>query len=198
MLKENKNILVIWASTGIGRELVKELILQKYRVWGVARQMDALESLKNEINQPDNFYISQVDITKKESIIELTKELKTKFVPQIIIINAGTYQNDMNDNINPEITDQMIETNYKGAINCVHHLLPITSKNGQFITISSSYAFKGSAHEGAGYAASKAAISIAFESFYLKWSQNGGPMFTTIFFGPLDTDLRRNKGSHLF
>ncbi len=188
-----KNIIVIGASSGIGFELTKNLIEKEENIWAIARNTESLESLEIK-----NLKITNVDISIQQEVLNFSLELKAaQFFPDVIIINAGIYHNDMLDNIETTICENILKTNFLGAIYCVNALLPLVPQTAQFITVSSSSAYKGSAFEGAGYAASKAAISIAFESFYMKWSKNG-PLFTTIFFGPLDTSLRRNKGKSIF
>jgi len=192
-----KKVVVIGASSGIGLELVKKLLQNGDRVWGVARHIDALRNCADDKN-PGSLTVSEIDISKKETIVAFANTLRgAGFVPDVVVINAGIYQNDMDVNVSAEITEKLLDTNCMGAIYCVQELMPLVARNGQFIAISSSSAFKGSGYEGAGYAASKAALSMAFESFYLKWSRCG-PLFTTIFFGPLETSLRRTKGSTAF
>jgi NAD(P)-dependent dehydrogenase (short-subunit alcohol dehydrogenase family) len=194
----SKNIVVIGASSGIGLELTKKLLQSGSKVWGVARHIEALRSCAESHGNQGTLLSSEIDISRKETLVAFANELRgAGFMPDVVVINAGIYQNDMDRNVSSEITRELVDTNWMGAIYCVQELLPLVAQNGQFIAISSSSAFKGSGYEGAGYAASKAALSVSFESFYLKWS-HAGPMFTTIFFGPLETSLRRTKGSTVF
>jgi NAD(P)-dependent dehydrogenase (short-subunit alcohol dehydrogenase family) len=194
----SKNIVVVGASSGIGLELTKELLKSGNKVWGLARHVEALRSCAESHGNQGALLSSEIDISRKETIVAFAHELRDAgFMPDVVVINAGIYQNDMDRNVSSEITRELMDTNCMGAIYCVQELLPLVAQNGQFIAISSSSAFKGSGYEGAGYAASKAALSVSFESFYLKWSRTG-PMFTTVFFGPLETSLRRTKGSTVF
>lgn len=193
-----KNIVVIGASTGIGSNLTKRLVQQGNRVWGVARRIDLLEDLSKSIGGPLPLKVSQADISKIPDLQALAREFAASgFVPDVVVINAGIYKQDMTDNIDPIVCEEILRVNFFGAINCVSALKPIMSKSGQFIAISSSSALKGSAFEGAGYAASKAALTVAFESFQMKWSKLG-LVFTTIFYGPLDSSMRRTKGGSIF
>jgi 3-oxoacyl-[acyl-carrier protein] reductase len=193
-----KNVVVIGASSGIGLELTRRLLQSGSKVWGVARHVEALRSFAASCGNQGTLLFSEIDISRKETVVAFADKLRAAgFFPDVVVINAGIYQNDMDRNVSSEITRKLLDTNCMGAIYCVQELLPLVANHGQFIAISSSSACKGSGYEGAGYAASKAALSVAFESFYLKWSR-AGPMFTTIFFGPLETSLRRTKGSTVF
>lgn len=193
MLK-SKKILIFGASSGIGLELTKKLIqIESQIVWAVARKTENLKLLPQQ-----QLKYSSADISCREEVLLLSEKLKSEnFIADVVIINAAIYENDMTDNLAVETNERLFKTNYFGALYCVNAILPIAAKDVQFIVTSSSSAFKGSQFEGAGYAASKAAISIAFESFFMKWS-NSGAAFTTIFFGPLNTSLRRTKGNSIF
>ena len=184
-MNPNKKILVIGASTGIGEKLTNALLSNGNKVWAVARRIEGSQT-------------SRVDISNFSDVMKLAIDLKVaNFTPDVVVINAGIYQNDIADNVNVQICESMLKTNFMGAIHCVHALKSLVPASAQFIAISSSSALKGSSFEGAGYAASKAALTVAFESFHMKWSKTG-PLFTTIFFGPLDTSLRRTKGGSVF
>ncbi len=60
-------ILITGTSSGIGRALAKELILQKHIVWGVARRSKLLQSLKREVSISSSFSYSPLDMDKKNS-----------------------------------------------------------------------------------------------------------------------------------
>ncbi len=64
------------------------------------------------------------------------------------------------------------------------------------MAISSSSALKGSGVEGIGYPASKAALSIAFESLYQKFKNKY--IFKTIYFGPINTGMVPFRKNSLF
>lgn len=192
-----ENIVIVGASSGIGIELTKKLIASGCNVWGAARRIEPITLLMKSAN-PGSLRASHTDISKFEEVKKLADEIKMSgFIPDVVVINAGIYRNDMEENIAIEACEEIMNTNFFGAIYCVNAFKPIISPSGQFIAISSSSALKGSAFEGASYAASKAALTAAFESFYMKWSKTG-PMFTTIFYGPLDSSLRRTQGGSIF
>ena len=51
-------ILITGTSSGIGRELARQLAEAGHQVWGIARRKDLLESLRHELGG-DEFHYSQ-------------------------------------------------------------------------------------------------------------------------------------------
>jgi short-subunit dehydrogenase len=193
-----KKVLIVGASSGIGRELSLELLRQDYEVWATSRDNEALESLLNENKGLGKVYISTTDVRSAEEMAFLVESLnKSNFVPDVVVLSAGIGKSDLTDNLDINITREIMETNFFGAMNCVTALLPYVPKNAQFVAISSTSAIKGTAYQGIGYGASKAALSLAFESFFMKWS-GSGPLFSTVYFGPVETPLHKSKGTRLF
>lgn len=185
-------------SSGIGRSLTKELVLRGEFVWGTARREKLLRNLKRELNNSAKFIyaaIDQAEETDWESIIELFK--RKKFIPKVIIFNAAISKNDLDNQIELESLEKMFKVNFLGVMKGISHLLPIVRPDSQFIAISSLSALKGSGTEGIGYASSKAALSIAFESLYQKYKKSG-LLFKTIFFGPIRSGMNPFNGNTPF
>lgn len=179
----DKKVLITGVSSGIGRVLTKSLIKLNYTVWGVARRQELLLSLAKEISST-KFFSSRVDISTKSDWEKLVKKLiNKKFIPDVIIFNAAILENDLGNGFDIESTEKMISTNFYGAMRGIALLLPKAKPGSQFIAISSLSALKGSGIEGVGYAASKAALSIAFESLHQRYKDIFS--FKTIYFGPI-------------
>lgn len=79
-----KRALITGASSGIGRDIAKELASRGYDIVIVARNKDKLEELKKEVDT--NVEIISMDLSNKDNCIELFK--KVGFV-DILINNAG-------------------------------------------------------------------------------------------------------------
>lgn len=184
-----KKILITGTSSGIGRALTKNLIHNGNKVWGIARRKYLLDELKNELIFPEKFSYTAVDICGKDAWKKIVKSLRTKrFYLDIVIFNAAVSKNEfINNSIDVGITREIVETNFLSVMEGVKQLLPLLKKGSQVIAISSSSAFKGSEEEGIGYAASKAALSVAFESLYLKYRDK--IHFKTVFFGPVKSGM---------
>ncbi|MBI5621179.1 SDR family NAD(P)-dependent oxidoreductase [Candidatus Gottesmanbacteria bacterium] len=185
MKAKTLKILVTGVSSGIGRALTKELVTRNHNVWGVARRKDLLRSLAKELGGDPNLTTSSLDISNERGWRELVKQLtKEDFIPDVIIFNAGIWEKDLQRDFPIKSTAAMMDTNFYGALRGVYLLLPFVKTGTQFIAISSLSAFHGSGKEGVGYAASKAALSVAFESLYYRYKTRF--LFKTIFLGPID------------
>lgn len=182
-----KNVLITGVSSGIGNSLTKLLIKKGFKVWGIARRKHLLQNLKKELKS-NNFSYSASDVTDEKFWRELIIKLKrNKFNPDVIVLNAALHENDLNEGIDIDKLRALMEVNFFSVLKGVK-LLSNSFNELHFITISSSSAFKGNHKEGIGYAASKGALSIAFESLFQKYI-NSKLKFTTIFFGPVQTDM---------
>ena len=84
--------LVTGASSGIGRDIARELAKRKYDVIVVARNEKSLNDLKEELESKYKVkvYVKTVDLTNRENCINLYKEVKKEFgTIDILINNAG-------------------------------------------------------------------------------------------------------------
>lgn len=176
-------------SSGIGKALTKKLIQMGATVWGIARREYLLKELKKELNNTPKFFYTTMDQSEKNSWRSLLRSFtRKKFIPEIIIFNAAISQNDLQSNIDVETLEKIMEVNFLGVMRGISALLPMVKPGTQFITISSFSALKGSGREGIGYAASKAALSVGFESLYQKYKDKG-IIFKTIYFGPISSGM---------
>lgn len=183
-----RRILITGVSSGIGRALTKKLVQDGVTVWGIARRIKLLRQLKEELKNSSNFIYSQMDVSEEDNWKRLITQMKRKnFLPQIVIFNAGVQENDLSPRFNPQITKKVFEINFFSVIFAVEHLLKFVKLRTQFIAISSLSSLRGSGIEGIAYPASKAALSIAFESLYQKYKQKYS--FKTIYFGPVATGM---------
>lgn len=185
-----KNVLITGVSSGIGRELTKKLTEDGHNIFGLARRKNLLEELKRELNI-SNFAYRVMDLSAPNSWKHLIKNLnQKKFKPDVIIFNAAINKNDLLKNINMIFLEEMIKVNFLSIIEGVQTIIEKYPKPLHFIAISTTSSFKGNYREGLGYSASKAALSVAFESLYQKYFSSR-IKFSTIFFGPIETDMNR-------
>lgn len=183
-----KNVLITGVSAGIGRSLTKRLIDNRYNVWGIARRVKLLRSLKSEVSRTEAFHYSQLDLAKENAWSKLSSQLKrNKFYPNIVFFNAAILKQDLSDAIDIDSTRQIFEINFFSILEGVNLLVPFVRPNSQFILMSSLSSFKGNSIEGIGYSSSKAAISIAFETLYQKYKNRF--IFKTIYFGPIASGM---------
>lgn len=181
--------LITGTSSGIGKALTQKLISQGHTVWGIARREKLLHQLKEEVDTPSRFLYSKIDLSGKSSWHALTSQMRSNhFIPQIVIFNAAAFVKDYKQSqAHLKQVRRSFEINFFSVLSGFNELLKIVKPRTQFIFISSSSALKGSGAEGVGYPASKAALSIAFESLYQKYKHRH--YLQIIYFGQVDTAM---------
>lgn len=178
-------ILITGVSSGLGRELAKKLVMEGHQVWGIARREELLSSLEKELGSK-NFHFSIVDLIRIDAWdMVFFQTRKKKFVPDVVIFNAAVFSQADTGSFTLEVIQKTHQTNFISTVAGVEKLMTVFPKHDiHFILISSSSALKGSAKEGIAYASSKAAVSIAFESFYQRY-KGSKFTFTTVSLGPI-------------
>ena len=152
--------LVTGASSGIGRDMAKELAKRGYNLILVARDEQKLKEVSEEIK---NIYkveakVIQKDLSIKQNCIDLYNEVKSEDI-DILINNAGfgVHGNFVETNFEKEI--KMLETN----VMAVHILMKlflqdmVKRNSGQILNVSSMAAFSPGPLM-AGYYSSKAYV----------------------------------------
>lgn len=183
------NIFITGVSSGVGRALVKQLIRDGHTVWGIARRQELLENLHVEVAS-DRFFFSVCDIANYEDVRRVRAEMNQKrFSPDVAVLNAAVFETDAVPHFDIAAFERVMRTNVCGALVWVDAFIEefLQRGSGQFIAISSIAAFRPDpAH--VAYPASKSALTMAFRSLKAGY-QTSNVFFTTIFFGPLATDM---------
>ena len=120
--------LVTGASSGIGRDIARELAKRKYDVIIVARNEKALNELKEELENKYKvkIYVKTCDLTIKENCKNLYKEVKDEFENiDILINNAGLGTCGRFTDTSLEKEEQIIDTN----ITALHILMKLFLKD---------------------------------------------------------------------
>jgi len=140
---KNSTVLLTGGSSGIGLELVKQLIAQGAAdILITGRDLSRLEQVRQQYPQVRIF---QSDISDPKAIAELYETVTRQFPElNIIINNAGIMRNlNLLDNgLEEEITAE-IDINLSGAIRMVQQFLPhlITKPSAAIVNVSSGLAF---------------------------------------------------------
>jgi len=189
-MNRKKIALVTGASFGIGSALVRELIDQNWIVIGIARSIEPLMAIHNELGHA--FIPVICDISQISDIRSTCQDILCKdLCPSLFFLNAGIAGEQALENPNEfkiDIHQRIMAVNYFGVLAFVECFEKSCLKNGggSFIVTSSVNAIF-APPTGSAYCASKAAISKAFESLSLTyWGKN--LKFLSIYAGPVSTD----------
>ena len=191
------NICVTGASRGIGAALTRHLLASGHRVWGVARDENALRVLAAATHD-SCFRWSRVDLFDPASLTAWGEEMRAaQFEPDMVILNAAVYLNDMEHGFDLGQAEKNFNVNLNGALRCVDLFLPefLARKSGTFLAIASTAALRPSLLS-ASYAASKAGLAMAFRSLRLRFAPEG-VAFKVAYLGPIATEMWEGKKKHV-
>lgn len=152
-----KNIVVVGASRGIGKETVK-VLAKNHNVLALSRNIDKLKALQAECN----IQINQIDLTSENLKTELTEQIKKAFSEVDVLINNGGYLvNKPFLETTLEDIKKTFETNVFGLIQSCQAIIPLMNGKGHIINIGSIGGVQGSVKfPGIGvYSSSKAAVT---------------------------------------
>lgn len=153
--------LVTGGSRGIGRAIAKNLASKGYLV--VVNYLSSAgkaEDLRKEIlKEGGSCEIYKADVSNSLQSKELVKFSESLGDIEVLINNAGITRDSLIVRMTEEDWDQVIETNLKGAFNCIKEVssLMMKRKKGVIINVSSIVGIYGNAGQ-ANYASSKAAL----------------------------------------
>ena len=162
----NKNILVIGGSFGIGEELCKELSNLGSSLAIVARSKDKIDNLCKTLS--GNHLSIAGDASKKSDLDKLSHTLSKKWKKiDIVIFCVGAYQPMNIDNFDLQKAENIIDINLNSFLNFIDSFLPSfkEKKIGHLAIISSVAGYFGMPNSLA-YGASKAALSNLSESLF--------------------------------
>ena len=188
-----KKVIIIGATSGIGKGLAQKLANENHVVGITGRRTELLNELKSQ--KPNLFYPKTFDITDTNKIVEnledLTKELGGL---DLLIISSGT--GDLNEKLDYEIEKRTIETNVTG-FTCVANWAFNYFENqkaGHLVAISSVGGLRGSRIAPA-YNATKAYQINYLEGLRQKATKLETQIFVTdIRPGFVDTAMAKGEG----
>ena len=172
-----KKAIIIGASSGIGRELAKILSSNEYVVGAMARRVQLLNELRNEVE--GSLLVRKIDVTDVEPAMEnLAQFIEEMGGVDLVVISAGT--GDINNRLDWPLENQTIKTNVTGfaalANVAMRHFMG--KGFGHLVGISSIAALRGG-RESPAYNASKAFESNYLEGLRQKVRKSGLPITIT-------------------
>lgn len=188
-----KKVIIIGATSGIGKELAKIYSCSGYEVGIVGRRTELLNELASELSTKT--YKLTLNITKTETVIQSLEELiqEMKGV-DIFVISAGT--GHINESLDWQKEKETINTNVSGFAAVANIAMQYFIKNGSghLVGISSIASIRGS-RDAPAYNASKAFVSNYLEGLRGKAIKVKLPIAVTdIQPGFVDTAMAKGEG----
>jgi len=187
LLKLNGKVAIIsGGSSGIGLATTRRFVDEGAYVFITGRRIAELEKAKSTIGR--NVSIVQGDAANLNDLDKLVAQVKAeKGVVDIVVANAGFIEHAAIDNASPEHFDKTFATNTRGVFFMVQKALPLMTRGGSIVLVSSGLHLKGfPAHST--YSASKAAL----RSFARTWAaelKDRGIRVNTLSPGAVDTPI---------
>ena len=166
--------VITGASSGLGAEMARQLAAQGWAVGLIARRKDRLSALANEV-APARSAVAVCDVTDREALTAAIQEIESALGPtDVLYANAGLGAGDLVTIEDTDDFEQMFRVNVFGAYYAVKAVLPGMLKRGRghIVGISSLAALQG-VPGGAGYSATKAALSNWLEAIRLELRPRG-------------------------
>src|SRR5262249_21102261 len=163
--------VITGASSGIGWALAKTLAEQGARVGLVARRLDKLEALADEIRKAGGTAaFAAADVVDREATLKAIRGLGQGLGPiDLLIANAGVGAPTLLNPVSIEQVERMFQVNVFGVIYSVEAVLPqmLERGRGHIAAMSSLAGYKGLPGESA-YCASKTAVMTYMEGLRIQ------------------------------
>ncbi len=185
--------LITGASAGIGREFARQLASRAGSLVLVARRLDRLEELRDELTKKDpnlNVHCRAVDLSSSSEVEELCAWLSGEQIAiDFLINNAGLGDRGSFATAEPERLQQMLAVNMVALTLLTRALLPamIERKRGAILNVSSSAGFL-PIRKMAVYAASKSYVT-SFSDSIRGEVRKQGIVVSALCPGPVDTEF---------
>ncbi|MFL6519045.1 MAG: SDR family NAD(P)-dependent oxidoreductase [Chthoniobacterales bacterium] len=198
--------LITGASAGIGLEFARQLAGRAGSLVLVARRLDRLEELREELTKTDpnlNVHCRAVDLSRQNDIESLSAWLTQEGIAiDFLINNAGLGDRGSFATAPAERVHEMLAVNIVALTKLTRALLPamIEKKHGAILNVSSSAGFL-PIRQMAVYAASKSYVTSFSEGIRGEVLKQG-VVVSSLCPGPVDTEFssvaRRNIGKAPF
>lgn len=134
----NKVALVTGGTSGIGREIVKELIEKGCKVITCySSNEENAKILVEEINN-NNLLVIKCDVSQEKEVINMMNIIKEKFGNiDYLVNNAGTFIDNPIKDFDINDFKKVIDINLLGKVICTKHSYSIMNESGSIVNISS-------------------------------------------------------------
>ena len=171
-----KKVIIIGATSGMGRELAKSYASAGCLVCISGRRKELLDEVQHLF--PDKVSTECFDVTGNENIVHLESMIRQLGGLDLLIYNSGF--GDISKTMDWEIDKQTTLTNVNGFVEIANYTFHFFEKqdSGQIAAISSIASIRGNSFAPA-YSASKAFISTYMEGLSLKAWRMKIPVYIT-------------------
>jgi short-subunit dehydrogenase len=165
---QNETILIVGASSGIGRELSVLLASKGARLILAARREDELLKLQKELGEQHTVY--PIDVSDLQQVSKMFEKLD-KVIQRVIFLPA-LYKPAPIVDMDLDFASKMVDVNLKGALYFTKEVLALFKRQGYGqIALCGSVAGYTGLPNGQPYSATKAAIINLAESLYAEAPQ---------------------------
>ena len=191
---EGKIAVVTGASSGLGAALANALVAKGAIVYGLARNLEKLETLQKQLGK--TFNPVKMDIANQKAIaVWVKKTFSDAYFPAVLINNAGAGYFNKIDELSLEQWHEMINTNLNGIFYITSKIVPLMKKNSassHIINIGSILG-KTTRSEGSGYCATKYGMQ-GFSEALFKELRTYNIKVTCINPGSIETNFFEQSG----
>jgi serine 3-dehydrogenase (NADP+) len=170
-------VVIVGASSGIGRAAAVLLARDGATVVAAARREDRLQALKQELAKEQlNITVRSVDASKPEDMQSLAMETLAQFgkIDTLVFATGTNIPERAMSRLTPELWNSVIDVNLNGAFYATHAVLPsMRSAGGGHLIYISSVSGVITDVSGAAYQASKRGMLGMAHAIRMEEKQNG-------------------------
>ncbi len=135
---KNKIALVTGGTSGIGKEIVIELISKGCKVITCySNNEENAKNLEKEISS-ENLLVLKCDVSNEGQVINMFNEIKKRFGNlDYLVNNAGTFIDNLIKDFSIEDFKKVLDINLLGKVICTKHAYSIMNNGGSIVNISS-------------------------------------------------------------
>jgi short-subunit dehydrogenase len=187
-----QKIIIVGATSGIGRELARLYAGAGHIVGATGRRQELLYTL--QLEYPNHILTECFDVTGSDARGHLDSLTRKLGGLDMLIYNSG--YGDLSETLDWTIDRETVDINVNGFLTAVHYgwRYFTAQEHGHLATTSSIASIRGNRHTPA-YSASKAFQSTYFEGLHIKARKMGMPLYVTdIQPGFVDTKMAKGPG----
>jgi short-subunit dehydrogenase len=195
MKAEEKNIVVTGGGSGVGRELVLQLLEKGAKVITIDINLDALKETAKIAGNSNRLFIYKVDISKKDEVYSFVEQvIKEHKSIDGIINNAGIIQPFIYVNeLELDRIERVMNINFYGTLYIIKAFLPhlLNRPEAHIVNVASMGGFLPVPGQSV-YGASKAAVKLLSEGLYSELVDTNVNV-SIVFPGGIATDIKKNS-----